>query len=92
MARVTVEDCIDVINNRYELVLLAAQRARDIAAGAGITVDRDNDKNTVVSLREGQVTLLASCRTSRTNLAGFIAIILNNHLQARRAVEHKILK
>jgi DNA-directed RNA polymerase subunit omega len=52
MARVTVEDCIDVINNRYELVLLAAQRARDIAAGAGITIDRDNDKNTVVALRE----------------------------------------
>lgn len=52
MARVTVEDCIEVINNRYELVLLAAQRARDIAAGAPLSVERDNDKNTVVSLRE----------------------------------------
>lgn len=52
MARVTVEDCIEVINNRYELVLLAAQRARDIAAGAALSVERDNDKNTVVSLRE----------------------------------------
>jgi DNA-directed RNA polymerase subunit omega len=52
MARVTVEDCVEIIPNRYELVLLAAQRARDIAAGAGISVDRDNDKNPVVALRE----------------------------------------
>jgi DNA-directed RNA polymerase subunit omega len=52
MARVTVEDCINIIPNRYELVLLAAQRARDVGAGAAITVDRDNDKNTVVALRE----------------------------------------
>jgi DNA-directed RNA polymerase subunit omega len=52
MARVTVEDCVEVIPNRYELVLLAAQRARDISAGANLTVDRDNDKNPVVSLRE----------------------------------------
>jgi len=52
MARVTVEDCVEVIPNRYELVLLAAQRARDVAAGAPITVERDNDKNPVVALRE----------------------------------------
>lgn len=52
MARVTVEDCVEIIPNRYELVLLAAQRARDIGAGANITIDRDNDKNTVVALRE----------------------------------------
>lgn len=52
MARVTVEDCVEVIPNRYELVLVAAQRARDIAAGAPITVDRDNDKNPVIALRE----------------------------------------
>ena len=52
MARVTVEDCVEVIPNRYELVLVAAQRARDISAGAPITVDRDNDKNPVVALRE----------------------------------------
>lgn len=52
MARVTVEDCVQVIENRYELVLVAAQRARDIAAGAPITLDRDNDKNPVVALRE----------------------------------------
>lgn len=52
MARVTVEDCIEVVNNRFELVLLAAQRARDISAGQSLLVDRDNDKNPVVALRE----------------------------------------
>lgn len=52
MARVTVEDCVDKIPNRFELVMMAAQRARGISAGAQLTVDRDNDKNPVVSLRE----------------------------------------
>lgn len=52
MARVTVEDCITEIPNRYDLVLVAAQRAKDISSGSGILVDRDNDKNSVVALRE----------------------------------------
>jgi len=52
MARVTVEDCVIKVPNRFELVLLAAQRARDVAAGAQITLERDNDKNPVVALRE----------------------------------------
>lgn len=52
MARVTVEDCVDKVPNRFELVMLAAHRAREISAGGAITVDRDNDKNPVVSLRE----------------------------------------
>ncbi len=52
MARVTVEDCILKVSNRFELVMVAAQRARRIGTGAPLTVDRDNDKNTVVSLRE----------------------------------------
>lgn len=52
MARVTVEDCIDKIPNRYDLVLVAAQRAKDISSGSPIQVDRDNDKNSVVALRE----------------------------------------
>ncbi len=52
MARVTVEDCVTKIPNRFELVMLAAQRARSIAAGADLTLDRDNDKNPVVALRE----------------------------------------
>ena len=52
MARVTVEDCVEKIPNRFDLVMMAAQRARGISAGAQLTVDRDNDKNPVVSLRE----------------------------------------
>ena len=52
MARVTVEDCIDKVDNRFDLVLLAGHRARMISSGQPITVDRDNDKNPVVALRE----------------------------------------
>jgi DNA-directed RNA polymerase subunit omega len=52
MARVTVEDCVDKVPNRFELVILAAHRAREIATGSPITVGRDNDKNPVVALRE----------------------------------------
>jgi len=52
MARVTVEDCIDKVDNRFELVLLAGHRARQISQGASITIPRDNDKNPVVALRE----------------------------------------
>ncbi len=52
MARVTVEDCIDKVPNRFELVLLASHRARTISQGAPLTIDRDNDKNPVVALRE----------------------------------------
>lgn len=52
MARVTVEDCVDKVDNRFELVLLAGHRARQVSSGAAITVDRDNDKNPVVALRE----------------------------------------
>mgnify|MGYP003313489459 FL=1 len=52
MARVTVEDCIEKISNRFDLVMVAARRSRDVASGAEITIDRDNDKNPVVALRE----------------------------------------
>ena len=52
MARVTVEDCVDKIPNRYELLMVAAQRAKDIASGSPITVAKDNDKNPVIALRE----------------------------------------
>ncbi|MDR9484859.1 MULTISPECIES: DNA-directed RNA polymerase subunit omega [Sediminimonas] len=52
MARVTVEDCVDKVPNRFELVMLAAHRAREISAGAPLTLDRDKDKNPVVALRE----------------------------------------
>ena len=52
MARVTVEDCVDKVSNRFDLILLAAQRARQISSGADLTIDRDRDKNPVVALRE----------------------------------------
>jgi DNA-directed RNA polymerase subunit omega len=52
MARVTVEDCVQIIPNRFDLVLVAGQRARQLSSGAQLTVDRDNDKNPVVALRE----------------------------------------
>ena len=52
MARITVEDCVERVPSRFELVMLAAQRARDVSAGASLSVDRDNDKNPVVALRE----------------------------------------
>ena len=52
MARVTVEDCVDKVPNRFELVLLSAHRARSISAGSPITIERENDKNPVVALRE----------------------------------------
>ena len=52
MARVTVEDCVDKVPNRFDLVMLAAHRAREITAGAPLTIDRDDDKNPVVALRE----------------------------------------
>jgi DNA-directed RNA polymerase subunit omega len=52
MARVTVEDCIDKVENRFDLVLLAAHRGRMLSSGAQLTIDRDNDKNPVVALRE----------------------------------------
>ena len=52
MARVTVEDCVTKVPNRFELVMIASQRAREIAGGAALTIERDNDKNPVVALRE----------------------------------------
>ncbi len=52
MARVTVEDCVDKVPNRFDLILFAAQRARQISGGADLTIDRDRDKNPVVALRE----------------------------------------
>lgn len=66
MARVTVEDCVLKIPNRFELVMLASQRSRDIASGATLSIDRDNDKNPVVALREiaDETVSLEALRTS----------------------------
>ena len=67
MARVTVEDCVDKVPNRFELVMLASHRARELASGAPITIDRDNDKNPVVSLREIADETQSRRRTARTS-------------------------
>lgn len=76
MARVTVEDCVDKVANRFELVLIAAQRARDISAGATLTVDRDNDKNPVVALRE-----IADSKVSTGDLANAVVQGLQKHVE-----------
>jgi len=77
MARVTVEDCIERIPNRFELVLAAAQRARDIAAGSPLTIDRDNDKNPVVALRE-----IADRTVSEEDLTNGLIQSLQKHVEA----------
>ena len=64
MARVTVEDCVDKIPNRFDLVMLASHRAREISSGSAITVDRDNDKNPVVSLREIADEILSAAKVA----------------------------
>lgn len=76
MARVTVEDCVDKISNRFELVLLAAHRARSITAGAALLVDRDNDKNPVVALRE-----IASTKVQHESLREEFLTSLQRHIE-----------
>lgn len=94
MARVTVEDCVEKIPNRFDLVLLAAHRTRNISAGASLTLDRDKDKNPVVALRE-----LASENLDLTDLresliSNLQRVILNESIEAEEentdvlALEH----
>jgi DNA-directed RNA polymerase subunit omega len=77
MARVTVEDCVLKIPNRFELVMLAAQRAREISAGATLTVERDNDKNPVVALRE-----IADSSVDLDNLWQALVAGLQKHVES----------
>jgi DNA-directed RNA polymerase subunit omega len=76
MARVTVEDCVDKITNRFELVLLAAHRARAITSGSALVVDRDNDKNPVVALRE-----IASTKVKPETLKEEFLLSLQRHIE-----------
>ncbi len=85
MARVTVEDCIDKIPNRYDLVLIAAQRARDIAAGSHLCVDRDNDKNSVVALRE-----IAENRVSIEDLQRSLVMGLQKYVETEEPQEEEV--
>jgi len=78
MARVTVEDCVDKIPNRFDLVMLAAQRARELSAGAQMTVDKDNDKNPVVSLREIAAEKLDLERLSDNLITGLQRHVIND--------------
>ena len=76
MARVTVEDCVTKVPNRFELVMVASQRARDISAGSAITIDRDNDKNPVVALRE-----IADSTVNLDDLEESLIKSLQNHIE-----------
>jgi len=82
MARVTVEDCVIRIPNRFELVMLAAQRAREITAGSQLTVERDNDKNPVVALRE-----IADATVSIDNLRQALVTGLQKHVETEEPEE-----
>lgn len=77
MARVTVEDCVDKVSNRFDLVLLAAHRARMVSSGAPILVDRDRDKNPVVALRE-----IADEHVKPTELEEDLITSLQKHLES----------
>jgi DNA-directed RNA polymerase subunit omega len=76
MARVTVEDCVTKVPNRFELVMVASQRARDISAGSATTIDRDNDKNPVVALRE-----IADSTVNLADLEEALIKGLQNHVE-----------
>ena len=82
MARVTVEDCVDKIPNRFDLVLLAAHRARTVSAGAPLLVERDNDKNPVVALRE-----IADDKLAPGDLREDLIVSLQKHVEDDEAVE-----
>jgi len=82
MARVTVEDCVEIVPNRFDLVLLAAQRTRQISAGAPLTVQRDHDKNPVVALRE-----IASRTVSTEALQEAVIQDFQKHLHTEESEE-----
>ena len=85
MARVTVEDCIEKIPNRYELLLVASQRAKDIASGSPIKVERDNDKNSVVALRE-----IAESKADIEELQRSLVMGLQKYVEVEEAEEEEL--
>jgi DNA-directed RNA polymerase subunit omega len=85
MARVTVEDCVEKIPNRYELLLVAAQRAKDISAGAPIRVERDNDKNSVIALRE-----IAEGKADIEDLQKSLVIGLQKYVEVEEPEEEEL--
>ncbi|MBR2299330.1 MAG: DNA-directed RNA polymerase subunit omega [Alphaproteobacteria bacterium] len=85
MARVTVEDCIEKLPNRYELLMVAAQRAKDIEQGSPLRVERDNDKNTVVALRE-----IAEDKVSIEDLQKSLVLNLQKYVEVEEPEEEEI--
>lgn len=85
MARVTVEDCVEKIPNRYDLLMVAAQRAKDIEQGAPLRVDRDNDKNAVVALRE-----IAEDKVSIEDLQKSLVLNLQKYVEVEEPEEEEI--
>jgi DNA-directed RNA polymerase subunit omega len=85
MARVTVEDCVEKIPNRYELLLVAAQRAKDIASGSPINLDRDNDKNSVVALRE-----IAESKVNIEDLQRSLVMGLQKYVEVEEPEEEEL--
>ena len=85
MARVTVEDCVEKIPNRYELLLVAAQRAKDISAGSPIKVERDNDKNSVIALRE-----IAEDKADIEDLQKSLVIGLQKYVEVEEPEEEEL--
>ncbi|MBQ7659581.1 MAG: DNA-directed RNA polymerase subunit omega [Alphaproteobacteria bacterium] len=85
MARVTVEDCVEKIPNRYELLMVAAQRAKDIEQGAPLRVERDNDKNSVVALRE-----IAENKVSIEELQRSLVLNLQKYVEVEEPQEEEI--
>jgi DNA-directed RNA polymerase subunit omega len=84
MARVTVEDCVEKIPNRYELLMIAAQRAKDIEAGAPLQVERDNDKNSVVALRE-----IAEDKVSIEDLQKSLVLNLQHYVEVAEPADEE---
>lgn len=87
MARVTVEDCIERVSNRFDLVMLAAQRAREVSAGAPITVERDNDKNPVIALRE-----IADETVELENLQESLVVSQQKHVEFDLPEEDEVIE
>lgn len=85
MARVTVEDCVDKIPNRYELLMVAAQRAKDIESGSPLQVERDNDKNSVVALRE-----IAEGKVSIEELQKSLVLNLQKYVEVEETEEEEL--
>lgn len=85
MARVTVEDCIEIVPNRFDLVLVAAHRARNISAGAELTVERDNDKTPVVALREVADETLVLDELRESLVMGLQRVILDDDIPDEEA-------